>query len=65
MEQLGAQGVEARVLDPFVEEYAGDPCSVTEGCDGLIFMIGHSVYHQIDMIMLEHHLQIPIIIDSR
>ena len=45
---LHARGAEVRIHDPFVPGYQGDPLTLAQGCDGIVVMVVHRAYRELD-----------------
>ena len=62
---LDAMGVETIIHDPWVKGYEGDPLELARGCDGVILMVKHQQYFDLDLEALAGVLKIPVLVDGR
>lgn len=62
---LDALGIEAVIHDPWVKGYEGDPLELARECDGVILMVKHQLYFDLDLEALGGALKTPILVDGR
>jgi UDP-N-acetyl-D-mannosaminuronic acid dehydrogenase len=65
IELLQARGAEVVIHDPYVDGYHGDVVQMAEGCDGVVAMVAHDEYRQLDLALLRSGLRTPVIVDGR
>src|SRR5260221_12969279 len=62
---LSAMACEATVHDPFVEEYQGDVLNILRGANGVIVMVAHSNYRELDLAVMAKVMRQPVLVDGR
>ena len=63
--RLRELGAEVVVHDPYVPGYQGDLGEIVQGCDAVVLMVAHDVYHAVDLSVLRSRVARPILIDGR
>ncbi len=62
---LATCGVEVIIHDPYVSKYQGDILEKARGCDGVVVMVRHQVYFQLDLYALAEVLRTRVLVDGR
>lgn len=62
LKELGAEVV---IHDPYVEEYRGNLSTMIQGADGLVVMVAHSEYAELNLGELRQSLRTSILVDGR
>lgn len=65
VDRLRSWGAEVRLHDPFVTEFQYDLLELAGDCDGIIVMVRHTAYQELDLPALKARLKQPILIDGR
>lgn len=65
VELLRLVGAEVIVHDPHITEYHGDVYSLAKGCHGMVLMVKHHYYRQLELQKISSLLDVPILIDGR
>ncbi len=58
-------GAEVHIHDPHVPEYCGDLAQTLKGADGLVLMVAHDTYRQLDLASIIRTMRTPIVVDGR
>ncbi|MBN1260732.1 MAG: nucleotide sugar dehydrogenase, partial [Anaerolineae bacterium] len=58
---LQARGARVVIHDPYVPGYQGDVYALGAGCDGVVVMVKHNLYRDLDWA----RLGIPVVVDGR
>ena len=62
---LRERGVDIVVHDPYIPEYQGDVIEMAHGCDGVVVMVAHNVYRELDIDALKAAMRTPVLVDGR
>jgi UDP-N-acetyl-D-mannosaminuronic acid dehydrogenase len=65
VERLRKLGAEVIIHDPYVPEYQGSVLEAARGSDGVVVMVGHAQYRDLDLLALNRMLRTPCIVDGR
>jgi UDP-N-acetyl-D-mannosaminuronic acid dehydrogenase len=65
IEGLRERGAEVVIHDPYVAAYQGDVVEMAQMCDGVVLMVAHDAYRQLDMQRLKSRLRTPVLVDGR
>ena len=65
VQKLTEWGVEVVIHDPFVDEFKEELLKAIQGCDGVVIMVAHQAYKDIDLKQVRAALRTPILIDGR
>jgi UDP-N-acetyl-D-mannosaminuronic acid dehydrogenase len=62
LRQMGAHVI---IHDPYVPEYKAEITETVKGADGVVIMVGHDVYRDLNLVDLKPLLNHPVLIDGR
>jgi UDP-N-acetyl-D-mannosaminuronic acid dehydrogenase len=62
---LQKQGAQVLIHDPYVPGYEREWQRVAQQADGIVFMVAHSAYRQLDLTCLSQLLRTPVLVDGR
>jgi UDP-N-acetyl-D-mannosaminuronic acid dehydrogenase len=65
VEALHERGARVVVHDPYVAGYQGDLYALAEGCDGVVVMVKHDVYLDLDWERLGARMAERVVVDGR
>jgi UDP-N-acetyl-D-mannosaminuronic acid dehydrogenase len=65
VQALRERGAEVVIHDPYVPGYQGDVVEQAQGCDGVVVMVKHDAYRQLDWEALREALRHAVIVDGR
>jgi UDP-N-acetyl-D-mannosaminuronic acid dehydrogenase len=65
VELLRVPGADVIVHDPHINDYHGDVYHLAKGCHGLVLMVKHNHYRQLELQKIYSLLDVPILIDGR